>query len=204
MRKLTLILQLIIIVSVAFLYFIHFRQARLSNQEKEPEKGVFISKDSSGNMKFISLAYINIDTLQNNYKFYQELKSKLESQQQTAENQLEIKMQELDKEYKNLSTRVTLGLMKEEEAQVIFGNKEQEVEKFRSNMTEKLMKEEKQLTLQLYDTVINFLQKYNKKAGYSYIFEYTKGGSIMIAPESHDLTREVLKGLNEHYLKNSK
>ena len=147
------------------------------------------------------MAYINTDTVMNNYKYYQELKSKLESQQQVAEKQLEIKMQDLEKEYKNLSTRVTLGLMKEEEAQAVFAPKQQEVEKFRTNISDQLMAQEKQLTLQLYDTVINFLQKYNKKAGYSYIFGYTKGGNIMIAPKSHDLTKDVLKGLNGDYLK---
>ena len=200
MRKLTLILQLIILISVAFLYVLHFRQVKECNGDGI-QKSVFVSKDSNGNMNYISMAYINTDTVMNNYKYYQELKSKLESQQQVAEKQLEIKMQDLEKEYKNLSTRVTLGLMKEEEAQAVFAPKQQEVEKFRTNISDQLMAQEKQLTLQLYDTVINFLQKYNKKAGYSYIFGYTKGGNIMIAPKSHDLTKDVLKGLNGDYLK---
>ena len=53
MRKLTLILQLIILISVAFLYVLHFRQVKECNGDGI-QKSVFVSKDSNGNMNYIS------------------------------------------------------------------------------------------------------------------------------------------------------
>jgi outer membrane protein len=77
--------------------------------------------------------------------------------------------------------------------------KQQELEKLRSNLSDNLMESQKKLTEQLYDSIANYLQRYNKKAGFAYIFSYTKGGPIIVAPKTLDLTKDVLKGLNSEY-----
>lgn len=194
------ILQAITLAAIIVLYILYFTGTDL----KRPSAQTTSAGPKQTDTQAVSVAYINFDSILKSYTYYQELKSSLESQQQIAEKQLESKVRALENEYKSLSTKVTLGLMKEEEAQRILAIKQQDVEKYRTDVSENLYNEEKKLTLQLYDTIVNYLKRHNKKTGYSYILSYTKGGGIIIAPDQHDLTIDVLAGLNEEYRKTSK
>ena len=49
----------------------------------------------------------------------------------------------------------------------------------------------------------NYLKSLGKEKNYSYVFTYTKGGpsSIVYAKDSLDITKQVVKSLNELYKK---
>jgi outer membrane protein len=52
----------------------------------------------------------------------------------------------------------------------------------------------------LMDSLNNFLKRYNEKMNFDYIFSYNRGGSILTANDSLDITNEVLKLLNEEFV----
>jgi outer membrane protein len=116
-----------------------------------------------------------------------------------AENQLQVKMSDLEKDYKTLSTKVKLGLSKEEEAQNTFAAKQQEVESFRTTMSQKLVDKNTAMTEQLYDSIVNYVHRFNKKGQFTYILGYAKGGGIIYAPHSMDISDYILNGLNKEY-----
>ena len=49
---------------------------------------------------------------------------------------------------------------------------------------------------QILDSLMNYLEEYNKTKNYDYILS---GGEVLIGDEEHNITAEVLKGLNERY-----
>ena len=54
----------------------------------------------------------------------------------------------------------------------------------------------------LYNKVAEYLKTYAKTKGYKMVLTYSKGNSaILFADESLDVTKEVIKGLNEAYAK---
>jgi outer membrane protein len=49
---------------------------------------------------------------------------------------------------------------------------------------------------QILDSLMNYLEQYNRNNKYDYIFN---GASVLIGKEAHNLTGEVLKAMNERY-----
>jgi len=198
-KKLLIISNILLILAVSAIYFFHIRKGEPSNPEITMPQPSIIFADTSKGGKGLSIAYINTDTVVEHYKFYKELKTKLENEQKMAENQLQIKMKDLEKEYKTLSTKVNLGLIKEEEAQNSFAIKQQEVETFRTSMSQKLVEKNTKMTEQLYDSIVNYVHRFNKNGRFSYVLGYAKGGGIIYAPSSMDISNYILQGLNKEY-----
>jgi outer membrane protein len=51
----------------------------------------------------------------------------------------------------------------------------------------------------LYAKLSSYLKEYNKGKNYTFILGYQKGGGILFANDSLDITREVLDGLNKEF-----
>jgi outer membrane protein len=198
-KKILIISNILLILAVASIYFFHIRKGESVNPELAMPQPSLIFGDTSKGGKGLSIAYINTDTVVEHYKYYKELKVKLENEQKMAENQLQVKMKDLEKEYKTLSTKVNLGLIKEEEAQNSFAIKQQEVEAFRTNTSQKLVEKNTKMTEQLYDSIVNYVHRFNKNGRFTYILGYAKGGGIIYAPSSMDISNFILNGLNKEY-----
>ena len=198
-KKILIVSNIILILAVLSIFFFHILPERSKNTEQLlPQQSVIFGDTSKGG-KGLSIAYINTDSVVDHYKYYTELKTKLENEQKIAENQLQVKMKDLEKEYKTLSTKVNLGLIKEEEAQASFATKQQEVETYRTTMSQKLVDKNTQMTEQLYDSIVNYVHRFNKNGRFTYILGYAKGGGIIYAHSSMDISDLILNGLNKEY-----
>jgi outer membrane protein len=196
MKIISYALNVILLIAVIILYILHFNFVR---KQSSSEEGSYNPNDTSRYGKGLSVAYINTDSVVSNYKYYTELKTKLENEQAIAENQVKVKAADLEKEYKLLSTKINLGLIKQEDAERSFAVKQQELELLRNNLSEQLIEKEKLLTEQLYDSIVNYVNRYNIHSKHTYILGYAKGGGIIYAPKSMDMTKEILLGLNNEY-----
>jgi outer membrane protein len=49
------------------------------------------------------------------------------------------------------------------------------------------------------DYIMDYLEEYNSDGKYRYILSFSFGGGILYASDSHDITAEVLRGINEKY-----
>jgi outer membrane protein len=56
------------------------------------------------------------------------------------------------------------------------------------------------MNVALIDSVMNFLKRYNDKYKFDYILGFTKGGNILFANDTLDVTQDVIKELNSAYL----
>lgn len=198
-KKALLVSNILLILAVLAILFFHILPQRSNNADSTIQEPTVIFGDTSKGGKGLSIAYINTDSVVEHYKYYTELKTKLENEQKAAENQLQIKMKDLEKEYKTLSTKVNLGLIKEDEAQTSFAIKQQEVESYRTTMSQKIVDKNTQMTEQLYDSIVNFVHRFNKNGRFTYILGYAKGGGIIYAPSSMDISNIILTGLNKEY-----
>jgi len=198
-KRILIASNILLIIAVLSIYFFHIRKEKSNNPALSLPQPSVIFGDTSKGGKGLSIAYINTDTVVEHYKYYKELKAKLENEQKLAENQLQVKMKDLEKEYKTLSTKVNLGIIKEDEAQNSFAIKQQEVETFRTNMSQKLVEKNTQMTEQLYDSIVNYVHRFNKNGRFTYVLGYAKGGGIIYAPSSMDISNFILLGLNKEY-----
>src|SRR5206468_2814543 len=81
MKNISVVLNIVLLIAVGFLYYLHFKQ----KTEAEPEsKPVTVHLAGSSG----AIAYVNTDTLLDQYDFYKDQKTKLESEQDAVKSQL--------------------------------------------------------------------------------------------------------------------
>ncbi len=149
------------------------------------------------------IAYVKTDTLAEAYEYYNDLKTDLMLQQQEME-------QDLTARYKSLQTR-SMQIQRDLQARMITPTSAEEkqqklqleLQKFQEDQQRyelEMMEKSQKLTLEILDSIQNYLKIYNKDKKYSMILTTdTIGSNILYADKSLDITVDVIKGLNKRY-----
>jgi len=158
-----------------------------------------IMKASSGNT---TIAYVNTDTILAHYDLVKNMKDQLQSSTDKLEKELKNKQASFEKDAAYFQEQVNKKAISESSAQEIYASLMQEQQKLvelRDKYSSDLAEQEFKMNQLLLDSLDNFLKRYNRKMNFDYIFSYNKGGSILIANDTLDITREVLDLLNAEY-----
>ena len=149
------------------------------------------------------VAYFEIDSIQNNYEFFKEVKSALQvkdmenAKQLTAlKNDFAAKYQDLQKNGQRL-TQAEVTSRQQELAQLEknYTNKEQQLsQEMQEESFKRLQEVKKKIEI--------FLGKYNSNKTFSYIFS-SNSDLMYYKDTAYDITSDIIKGLNgEHKSKN--
>jgi outer membrane protein len=196
MNRISTILNIVLIVAVGILYYLHFNSKQGDGPIIVPPKI---------NVKASHLVYINTDSLMEKYEYVKDMRSALESQRKQAEGEFQSKYRNLENEANNL--REIIEKLSQEEAarqQQDIMLKEQKLGEFRDAMQERLLKNEQEKNEEMLKSISNFLEKNYANTGYAYILGYQHGGGILYAKNNLNITKEVLIGLNNQYKANKK
>jgi outer membrane protein len=153
-----------------------------------------------------AIVYVNSDSLLNNYEYFKELKTKFEGKSKKAEADLKDKGAAFQREVAAYQQSAN-GLSADQRAQTEqrLARKQQELQTYQQNAGAALQNEEAAENEKLYDKVADYLKTHAKDKGYKMVLTYSKGNSaILFADESLDVTKEVIKGLNEAYKSDKK
>lgn len=147
-------------------------------------------------------AWVNVDSLINNYDMYFDMQKELEESGRKSEAELTTKSRDFEREATDFQNKVQKGLVTRSEAEKLqqgLAVKEQELYRLRDELRAKIA-EEQQVKLRLIQvSITDFLVEYNKTKGYHVILSSTFGGPLLYGHPSLDITQDVLKGLNEKY-----
>ncbi len=194
MKKITLVANVLMAVAVV---------ALLTNcKSKKSAKG---SSDSTSNVQLssnFSAAWVNIDTLINNYDMYFDMQKELEESGRKLEAELNTKSKDFEKQANDFQDKVQKGLITRSQAQQMqqdLSAKEQELYRLRDDLRAQLADEQQVKLRQIHQSITEFLADYNKDKGFHLILSNTFGGPLLYGHPKLDITQEVLKGLNEKY-----
>ena len=147
-------------------------------------------------------AWVNVDTLINNYDMYFDMQKELEESGRKSEAELTTKSRDFEREATDFQNKVQKGLVTRSQAEQLqqgLAVKEQELYRLRDELRAKIA-DEQQVKLRLIQvSITDFLTEYNKTKGYHVILSSTFGGPLLYGHPSLDITQDVLKGLNEKY-----
>lgn len=205
MKNTSLIINIVLAIAVAVLYYLHFSCASscapadtdelVEEGNVEPVSPV-ISKNG-----FANVGYINIDSLQDKYTFYEVLIQKLKAKQTKYESEIAGKMGAFEKKVKDFQQKASTmtqfeGQMKQQE----LAEEEQKLYKLREDFAGKFQEEEAKLNDEFQKTVQAYIQKHNKTTNYDIIIGASQLGNIVLdfKPEI-DITQHVVDGLNAEY-----
>src|SRR5688572_17575997 len=104
MRQILLPLNIILIIAVAILYFLHFGKSKSS---AVPSSATVTSQDSAGNevVKPLKIAYVDLDSIQENYEYYKEKMDDFERKKERADRELNGAFQKIENERINFVQR---------------------------------------------------------------------------------------------------
>lgn len=189
MKNLPLILNIVLLVAVAVLFFLHF-----SPKTAQPSAG---ASTDPGDLK---VAYIKSDSVLKYYEYLKVNKKQLEDKQQKMEadfrNRAMGLKNEIDAYQRNVSN-MTLGQVKAVEEDL--GKKQQNLQMYQQSLGQQLAEEEAKLNKELYDRITAYLKKYGVDKGLQVVLKYDPTSDVLFAGEALDISQDVIKGLNDEY-----
>ncbi|MGE0078461.1 MAG: OmpH family outer membrane protein [Bacteroidales bacterium] len=201
MKKFTLIFNIVLALAVVALFVLHFSQKSCkstANSSTNNEPATDLSAQ-------FSAAWVNVDTILNNYDMYFDMRKELEENSRKLEAELNAKSKAFEKEATDFQDKVQKGLVTRSEAQQLqstLANKEQELYRLRDEMRMQLAEEEQVKLRKIQNSITEFLKGYNTDKGYHIILSSTFGGPLLYGHPALDITSDVLKGLNNEYSAN--
>ncbi len=147
------------------------------------------------------IAYVDLDSVEAHYDYFKEKKSELEKKQQAIDNELKANLRALQNEAADFQRRANNGQLTQSEgeaAQRTLGEKQQQLEIKRQNLSQQYMEQEAKFNEDLQKRLDDFLKTFNADKKYSFIFSYRAGASnILYKDDALDITAPVIDGLNK-------
>lgn len=191
MKNTSLVINVVLAVAVAILYYLHFKDNRV-------EEAPVVNKPAAA--KGREIVYVNVDSLLTKYEFFKDTQKVLESKRFQLENDLATKGRNLQNKVAFFQQRAATMTQEQGRAtEASLQKEQQDIMAYRERAAQNLAGEEQSKNKQLYDQIYDYLKKVNAQNKYEFVLGYTKGGGILFANPDGDRTQIVLDGLNKEY-----
>lgn len=191
MKNASLILNVVLTIAVAVLYYLHFK-------DRQPEAAPVVATPAEAKGK--AIVYVNVDSLLTRYDYFKDTQKVLESKRFQLENDLAAKGRNLQNKVAFFQQRAATMTQEQGRAtEASLQKEQQDILAYRERAAQNLAAEEQEKNKQLYDQIYDYLKKVNAQNKYEFVLGYTKGGGILFANPSADQTKAILDGLNKEY-----
>ena len=157
----------------------------------------------AGGVSDLKIAYVEIDSLLNNYNLCKDLNETMIKKQENVEVTLKEKMKDLDNEVRDFERKYQNNVFTPERAQQEQNRlikKRQDLEALQQRLMGELQQENDKNGIRLQDSIRAYLKDYNKEKKYSFIFSNQGFNNLLHADPALNITQEVLEGLNKRYV----
>jgi outer membrane protein len=195
MKNLSVVLNVILVLAVGFLYYYDFSGKK--TEAVAAKLGTsYMGSDSNGYRP--PLAYVELDSLNENITYIKERRKELEAEMKAIE-------QEQENGYRGLQAQKDNFLKKgaaitEEEAQIFQGkliDQQQKIDSRKQELSQKLNEKSFSIMEDIQKKLKEFLTEYNKDKKYMYIFTTGTGLDYMVFKDTTlNITNDVIKGMN--------
>lgn len=198
MKKTQIIVEAVLGIAVIVLFVLVL--AGKSTKSEAPKTEIAYEQET-----ILPVAYVNLDSVMLNYQLAIDANDKLMSKQEDARVKLSQKAQTFQKEYEDFNRKLEYNAFQsreraEQEAAKL-EKKQQELQELDAKLGQEIMLENQNLTLQLTDSLMNFIKEFNADGRYGIIFSNTAKDNILLADPRYDITAEVVAALNARYSK---
>ncbi len=202
MKHLSLTLNIVLLLAVGILYYLHFSSAK-PNEKKKKNEIIQLTK-SNGNAPLI--AYIDLDTLNEHITFIKNNRKLLENEQVAIEKEWENAYRNLQAQKDNFLKRgnaITQAEAEEFQGKLI--QQQQMVDEKKQSATQALNDKSYKFLDDVQKKLKAFLVDYNQDNKFSYIFTTGNGLEYMVYKDSAlNITEDVVEGMNEILNKGNK
>jgi outer membrane protein len=150
----------------------------------------------------LKVAFVNSDSIKSQYQLVKDLQKSLQEKYAKLDGDMTSKQKELEGRANELQKKFEAKQISLEEAQRADNQLKEEGKRLydlNQEYSSRLSQEEGKMNRVFVDSIDNFLKRYNKKFRFDYILGYSRGGGLLFANDTLDITKDVLNGLNREY-----
>jgi len=191
-----LVLNIILLIAIAVLYYLHFSHRK----NPSPEISSTVKANSTDNKTF-KIAYFEMDSVENSFEMVKDVKSELNKKQQA----MSFDLQRLDKQLRDKADEYNTKAANMTQIQSESANNDMlqrrknldlQKQKYDQEYEDLYMRRMRDVKLK----IEGFLNEYNKSSAYAYIFSY-EPSFFYYRDTAYNITRDVVRGLNQLYKK---
>ncbi len=192
MKNALLIVNVLLVIAVATLFFLYF-------SKKAPQLSAAVASGSVENGQGFKIAYFEMDSIENNYNYFKDVRSKFRGKEQQLNNELQnIKNQyeKLYEEYSQIhSTLSPEEKVKREQSLVMLQESYKNKQELQGS---ELQSEGFKYRQEIYKKIQDYLKDYNKDKGFAFIF--ASNPDLFYYKDSvYNITGDLIEGLNKSY-----
>ncbi|NOT90135.1 OmpH/Skp family outer membrane protein [Ferruginibacter sp.] len=196
MNKLSVAINIILVAAIGFLYYYNFS----GKTTKEVLSNIpSLSKNKEGYNNQNKIAYVELDSLNENITYFKKRRKELEQLQKQIEAKISNDYRSLENQQNSFiqkNPNATPEQIQSIRAQLAQGQQDIEVEK--QKKTQELNQKSFELMESIQKNLKDFLTEYNKEKKYQYILTTGSGIDYLIYKDSTlDITKDVIRGMNE-------
>lgn len=197
MKNINYVINGVLAVAVVILFVMQFSNKKESGAAKS------VASEDTVASGLLPVAYINLDSLLQNYNYYKDLSDVVLRKQENSRASVMEKARALEAEMKtfqrNVENNAFLSTERAQQEQQRLMKKQQELQEYDNKLAQDLGAEQMKMNEQLRDTIVSQLQIFNQEKGYQIIFSNMAGDNILWANKSYDITNAVIEFLNKRY-----
>ena len=148
------------------------------------------------------IVYVNTDSLLSKYDYYKEVMKEMEAKGFKLDAELKSKSATFQNKVALFQQQVQAGGLAQDVAQTRqaqLQKEQQDIVSYRDFEAQAMQREQAQKSDVVLTKIQEYLKKYSKEGGFQMCLGYSKGGGVLFADESLDITKKILEGLNKEY-----
>lgn len=201
MKYTSIVLNIALLVAVSILYYLHFSEKKTAVSKTQTTTTPVVKPGSSA-----SIAYVELDSLNEKITYIKSKRKELESEQKAIETEWESGYKGLENQKNNFLKKG--NAITQEEAQEFQGvliQQQQQIDGKKQALSQKLSEKSYKFLEGIQKQLKEFLEEYNKEKNYMYIFTTGTGLDYMVYKDSAlNITNDVINGMNAKMNNNSK
>ena len=149
----------------------------------------------------LKIAYVEVDSIMSQYQFCKDYSIILQKKSQNVQNTLQQKAGSLQAAAANFQQKLQQNAYTREQAQGIQAQLQRQnadLQALNQRLSGEFQSETEKYNNALRDSISHFLKAYNKDKKFSLILSKA-GDNILYADKAHDITNDVIAGLNKAY-----
>lgn len=159
-----------------------------------------VSCDKAAEVKEVKTAYVDTSVLMNEYTEAKDLEAKYKAQAEEKGRQLQAEITRFKQDAANFQSQAQAnGQAWAQQRGAELQKREQQLGYAQQALAQQLQQESGVERDSLISGVKKFIKDYGKKNGYTYIYGTGDAATILYAEDKLDITKEVIKALNDKY-----
>ena len=159
-----------------------------------------VACNKTAEVKEVKTAYIDTSQLMKEYTEAKDLEAKYKAQSEEKGRQLDAEIKRFKQDAANFQSQAQAnGQEWAQKRAAELQKREQQLGYAQQALAQQLQQESGAEMDSLISGVKKFIKDYGKKNGYAYIYGTGDAASVLYAEDKYDITKEIIKALNDKY-----